>query len=79
MNHTMILAATSSRSANIGATVLLLMLFTGIFVGLRSKKLTITELLVCGTFGLLLGATGLGNALQGPLSTLGSHLLTWVG
>jgi hypothetical protein len=42
-------------------TVLLLALSVGIFVGLKTKKLTVTELLVCGMFGLLLAGTPIGS------------------
>jgi hydrogenase/urease accessory protein HupE len=43
---------------------LLLALGVGIFVALKSKKLTVTELVVCGSFGLLLGATAAGRAIN---------------
>ena len=46
---------------------LLLALGIGIFVALKSKKLTVTELVVCGSFGLLLGATALGKGLNRAL------------
>ena len=44
--------------------VLLIALGVGIFVGIKSKKLSVTELLVCGTFGLLLGATAIGKGIN---------------
>jgi hypothetical protein len=55
--------------------VLLLCLFVGIVVGIKSKKLTITELLVCGTFGLLLGGTPIGDFINGAVLTGGTALL----
>ncbi len=71
-------AAPTSTASNIGAVVLMLMLGTGILVGIRSKKLTYTELIVCGGFGLLLGTTSVGGALSGPLGELGTFLLSAV-
>jgi hypothetical protein len=71
-------AAPSSAAASLGAAVLMLMLGAGIFVGIRSKKLTWTELIICGGFGLLLGTTAVGSSLSGPLGSLGSGLLSLV-
>lgn len=80
MNHTTILAAGHGTGSNSGTTILLLMLGAGIFVGLKSKKLTITELLVCGTFGgLLFTVTGFGSNLSSMAGALGSHIASWVG
>lgn len=67
--------AASLPPSTVGAIVLMLMLGTGIVVGIRSKKLTYTELTVCGGFGLLMGTTSLGAALSGPLGSLGGFLL----
>jgi hypothetical protein len=47
--------------------VLLLCLTVGIIVGIKSKKLTVTELLVCGSFGLLVGGTPIGSSINGAL------------
>ena len=47
-------------------TVLLLALGIGIgiAVAVKSKKLSITTLLVCGSFGLLLGTTAVGSSIR---------------
>jgi hypothetical protein len=71
-----ILAAPASTGAQVtGASVLLLMLGAAIFAGLRSKQLKAWELLVCGSFGLLLGSTALGDPLRSACSSLGAWLL----
>ena len=52
--------------------VLLIALGVGIFVGVKSKKLTATELIVCGSFGLLLGGTEPGRWLHDLLVKWGN-------
>lgn len=55
--------------------ILLLCLFVGIVVGLKSKKLTATEVIVCGTFGLLLGGTPVGATINEAIVNGGTALL----
>jgi hypothetical protein len=63
-------------------TVLLLALGVGIFVGLKTKKLTVTELLVCGMFGLLLAGTPVGQWVNKTISDVSgaafSSLTAWL-
>jgi hypothetical protein len=69
------LLATTSGAGNLGLVVLMLMLGAGIFVSLRHKKTTITELLIIGMFGLCLGATSVGALFgSGVSSAMGSLL-----
>ena len=55
--------------------VLLIALTVGIFVALKSKKLTATELIVCGSFGLLLGATAIGKGINKFILSSGDSLV----
>ena len=56
-------------------TVLLLALGIGIAVAVKSKKLSITALLVCGSFGLLLGTTAVGSSIRGWIITITESIL----
>jgi len=58
----------AATRGDLGITVLLLCLGTGIIVGIKSKKLTVTELLICGGFGLCLAATSIGINIMGSLN-----------
>ena len=51
-------------------TVLLLALGSGIALAVKSKKLSVTTLLVCGSFGLLLGTTAVGSSIRGWIITI---------
>jgi len=62
-------------------TAVILMLLVGIIVGIRSKKLTWTELIVCGMFGLLLGGTSVGisinRAILSGVATVAPTITGW--
>ncbi len=61
---------------------LLIALGIGIFVGIKSKKLTWVELIVCGSFGILLGATVVGKGINGFILNISQSLIppltTWL-
>ncbi|MGL5830076.1 MAG: hypothetical protein ACRC0L_10980 [Angustibacter sp.] len=71
-------AVSSAGVGNIGLGVLLIAMAVGIFMGLKSKKLTPTELLICGTFGVLVGSTGVGAQIRAGLASAGASLLAMV-
>jgi hypothetical protein len=71
-------AVSGASVGNVGLGVLLIALGVGIFMGIKSKKLTVTELLICGTFGLLIGSTGAGSQIRNGLAAAGASLLGMV-
>ncbi len=68
-------AVSSDKVGNVGLGVLLIATSVGILVALKTKKLTMTELLICGTFGVLVGATSVGASIREGLASAGAALL----
>lgn len=51
-------------------TIVLMLLFVAILVGIRSKHLSRGDLLVCGLFGLLIADTGVGTSINGFVTSV---------